>query len=74
MMSRTLRSLGLLVFVILSGCDSSDPNPGGPSVAPRESVKAPSGPAPGVEAKSIADYRREKLQKNGGGVAPESAK
>jgi hypothetical protein len=73
MMSRLLRSLWLPSIVILSGCDR-DPNPGGPSVAPRESVKAPSGDAPALQPGSLSEMRRQRLQKTDGGPAPESAK
>jgi hypothetical protein len=63
MMSRLLRSLGLLPIVLLSGC-TTEPNPAGPSVPPRGSVPvtAPSN-VPLPQPKSIAEYRRAKLEK-----------
>lgn len=67
---RSLCPLFLLLVLLPIGC-TTDPNPNGPSAPSRESVKAPaSGPA--QQPKSIADYRKEKLEKSEGGPRPSS--
>lgn len=78
---RALRSLGPIAIVMLCGCLDSDPNPNGPSVEPRSAVKAPAPSGSAMQPKSLADYRREKLQEKekeanssgGAGPGPASA-